>query len=398
MKTLTYVLFLLTVLINVGFCDDASFEKNISVENPAGIGEEENTTTKDLLGLGKKYFYGKGVDQNTTKAFELISQSAMEGDPNSLYDIGLMLYYGSGTDQNVSSAIERFKAAAIQNEPLSMVMLAKIYESGDGVEENNQEALSWYKRSAENGNVESMQKVATFYYDGKGVDQNYTKAFKWYSEILKHKNDPDVANNIGLMYLMGSGVEPDINKAKTFFLEAAKNGSAEALYNLGGVSEQSEEYRNALLCYTKAINKKFYAAYDRIGVLYENGLGVKEDHRVAAKWYFVAASKGDADGVRNLGRIFENGVIIERNFVLSLALYEYCAKIEEYENASTLVAIERVGKHLGKKNTQGASFVVEHFELDGISVVLKKYLVQFNNPNKDNKQSSSISMRKVQTK
>ena len=44
-----------------------------------------------------------------------------------------------------------------------------------------------------------------------------------------------------------------------------------------------------------------------LGVMYENGRGVAEDHAEAAKWFRLAAEQGDAAAQYNLGVMYANG-------------------------------------------------------------------------------------------
>jgi hypothetical protein len=49
------------------------------------------------------------------------------------------------------------------------------------------------------------------------------------------------------------------------------------------------------------------AAQNGLGIMYENGHGVEQDHAEAVKWYRRAADQGDAAAQFNLGLMYENG-------------------------------------------------------------------------------------------
>lgn len=46
-----------------------------------------------------------------------------------------------------------------------------------------------------------------------------------------------------------------------------------------------------------------------LGILYDDGLGVKRNDAEAVKWYKKAAELGNADAITNLGIMYENGKV-----------------------------------------------------------------------------------------
>ena len=60
-------------------------------------------------------------------------------------------------------------------------------------------------------------------------------------------------------------------------------------------------------------------------MLYENGLGVIQDHAVAAGWYRRAAEQGHAAAQNNLGVLYANGQGVPRDPMIAFAWYEVAA-------------------------------------------------------------------------
>jgi len=75
---------------------------------------------------------------------------------------------------------------------------------------------------------------------------------------------------LGAMYLLGSGIEKDEQKAAEWFLKAAKQGHVEA----------------------QAI----------MAAMYDSGLGVANDVKAATLWYEKAAAQGHAPSMAILGK------------------------------------------------------------------------------------------------
>ena len=85
------------------------------------------------------------------------------------------------------------------------------------------------------------------------------------------------------MYEAGRGVAQDYEAAVKWYTLAAKQGLADAQYNLG--------------------------------LMYENGRGAPQDHKAAVKWYRLAAERGLADAQGNLGVSYAFGTGVLKDYV-----------------------------------------------------------------------------------
>ena len=66
----------------------------------------------------------------------------------------------------------------------------------------------------------------------------------------------------------------------------------------------SENYTEAFKCFQKVAEQGNADAQSRLGLMYANGLGVKQDFLKAAEWWQKAAEQGDAKTQFILGLIF----------------------------------------------------------------------------------------------
>jgi len=62
-----------------------------------------------------------------------------------------------------------------------------------------------------------------------------------------------------------------------------------------------------------------------IGRMFNNGEGVTQDYKEAAKWYRKAADQGDADAQNNLGMMYDNGQGILQDYILAHMWYNLSA-------------------------------------------------------------------------
>lgn len=88
---------------------------------------------------------------------------------------------------------------------------------------------------------------------GWGINEkNYISAFYYFRQGSKF-GDIHATNNLGVMYLCGSGIDKDYKKAYKLLKKAANDGNSCAMHN--------------------------------IGIIHENGYGVKKDSIKAVKYY-----------------------------------------------------------------------------------------------------------------
>jgi tetratricopeptide (TPR) repeat protein len=88
-----------------------------------------------------------------------------------------------------------------------------------------------------------------------GLPYDYSECWNWYRPIIA--NNPEIQNNIGVMYL------------------------------------RAEDYTGAYKCFRKSAKRGSVTAYLNLGVLHENGWGVPKDNSKAAEWFQKAAEQED---------------------------------------------------------------------------------------------------------
>ena len=94
-------------------------------------------------------------------------------------------------------------------------------------------------------------------------------------------------------------------------LEAAENGDMEAQIFLGmryqaGVGVR-QNHAEAIRWYRVAADQGDADAQYLLGVMYHNGWGISKDHVEAAHWYRLAAEQGHIFGQASLAVMYNNG-------------------------------------------------------------------------------------------
>jgi len=78
-------------------------------------------------------------------------------------------------------------------------------------------------------------------------------------------------------------------------------------YDKGIEAYESGDYKTALAEWTPLAEQGNAKAQDKLGIMYDKGLGVLENDRTASSWYVKAAEQGDANAQYNLARMYHSG-------------------------------------------------------------------------------------------
>lgn len=142
----------------------------------------------------------------------------------------------------------------------AQVSMGILYEEGTFVGQDEHKALEYYLMAAQNGSTGAMNNIGNFFLHGKGVEKDYDKAFAWYQKAAELSGNAAAQCSLGMCYQYGYGTKVDYEKARCFYALSAKQGLGLAHY--------------------------------RMGLLYEQGLGVAKDVRMAKQYFGEAMDRG----------------------------------------------------------------------------------------------------------
>ena len=114
-----------------------------------------------------------------------------------------------------------------------------------------------------------------------------------------------------------------------WFRLAAEQGHLKAMYSLGmqydmgqGLEQNHEE---AARLFRQASNQGLPEAQVYLGVMYDKGLGVEQNYREAIKWYRQAAAQGNATAQYNLGLMYDKGKGVLHDYKQAVRLLRQAA-------------------------------------------------------------------------
>lgn len=150
--------------------------------------------------------------------------------------------------------------------------------------------VEFYKSECNNNNVFAIHYLGVMYMRGSGIDQDYNKAIELFEQGC-NLNYSASFNKLGHMYVNGLGVDRDYNKAiKLFEQNCNLNYHSPASFNylgrmyLGGLGVD-QDYNKAIELSKQGCNLNSPGSFANLGFIYFNGLGVDKDYNKAIELF-----------------------------------------------------------------------------------------------------------------
>ena len=158
------------------------------------------------------------VDAKNTAVFPDIAPTKIE-TPEEIYAKAKDAYAAN----DYTKAFNLYKKAAEQEYAEAQNQLGVMYSSGQGVPQDKTEAVKWFRKAADQGHVKAQYNLGMCYM-GLG---DYQSAATWF-QIAANNGDSDAQCNLGNCYLGGYGVPKNVEYAKYWYQQAAKQGNERA--------------------------------------------------------------------------------------------------------------------------------------------------------------------------
>lgn len=162
------------------------------------------------------------------------------------------------------------------------IMLSPIYEA-------KLDSVMDIMQRAKEGDAECQTIVGDWYFNGKHVDQDYEIAAKWWSNAAAQGNAYAIAD-LGICYHFGLGVECDTVKAMNLYKRSIEKGCTDLLDVLISVADDDSD----ILCSIV------------VAQCYQKGIGVGRSTEKAIEYYGKAAKKGSVDAQYELAMLLVN--------------------------------------------------------------------------------------------
>ncbi|MDF0676608.1 MAG: tetratricopeptide repeat protein [Nitrospira sp.] len=112
-----------------------------------------------------------------------LQTQAVRGNAEAQNKLGKLYFLGQSVPQNSSTAREWFEKSAAQGNADAQNNLGFLYEKEQG---NYAKAKEWYEKAAAQGHVAAQSNLGWLYANGRGLPQDYVRAYMWWSIAAAH--------------------------------------------------------------------------------------------------------------------------------------------------------------------------------------------------------------------
>ena len=292
--------------------------------------------------IASLYKHGVTVAVDLKKAIKYYKLAEKHGDSRASAKLG-KIYLKRG-HRYIHLAFNRYRRSAEQGNAEAQYKLGYCYEYGVGVEKNRAKAFECYKRSADQGFKLAQRKL-------KEWDRENEQSLICCKQLIKQGSTEGQDRGMGYVYYEYTADDKDTFR---HYKLLANQGDTVAQRKLGVCYEEgigvNKNKIEAFKCYISA-GKRDTEAQNRLGGCYEKGLGVASDQKRAFENYRLSANdalsahRGNDKGLYNLGRCYEEGIGIAKNIQEA---YEYYRLSADQGNKEALNALVRLyGRGIG---------------------------------------------------
>ena len=242
-------------------------------------------------------------------ALEWMRKSAEAGYLRAQLDLGgLYMYGGKGIEKDAGKALAWFSRAVDQGFIEAETSIGDILYRGEGVARDVQGALAHWRRAAEAGVADAQFRLGDFLMQSEAT---LAEGRQWLTKAAE-SGFVDAQIQLGQLLLRS---EETAAEGLAWLAKAADAGCAEARYRLGLAlihGGKAEDAPRGLELLTQAADDTagngLKDAARNLGFIYANGYaGVRRDLSEAARWYRLAAEKGDSRAQMVYGLMLING-------------------------------------------------------------------------------------------
>ena len=334
---------------------------------------------KYQIDLCKKYV-SEVVDdlsvRNDLLKIYFVDTKGINGNQNiNRYDFLLDLLYNlkSAEDQFLlvdNSSADKYTVYINQEKQREAV---RLYEEGKRAleEKDYDSAYKFFQTSVDLGNIDAIYELSECYYWGRGSDINYDKSISLIRLGLDKENN-NCLFLMGRAFDNGNGIDKDIDKAKTYYrrvidecsdkkvISKAQGNLAIILWN--EINSESDKL-TVIQLYKESIKNGNEVSMYNLGKIFDDGNKVDRDYLVAYDYYRMAAEHNYPDAQAELGWMYDKGHGVSRDYYKSVYWYNLAA-----EN-NHVVAIANLGTLYMNGNG------VECNKEKGFSLYMKAYSV-----------------------
>jgi len=295
--------------------------------------------------LGMMYAFGRDVEKNDAKAQEWFQKAAAQEYRDAYGALGQLHRRAARYEE----AMRWYLRGAQAGDAGAQTGVGYLFEMGQGVGQDYGEAFTWYSKAAKSGEMTAQYNLGLAYEYGRGTEQSSEQAKYWYKKALAQgykaaeKRLVGLENKSVLKNVAGQQIASE--KKDVSQRAAADNGTSQQWYERGRSHEKENAYEEALKFYLMAAEQGRLSAMRKCGYFYWKGRGVPApDTARALEWFNKAAALGDGRSYYFLGIMRQNGDGVKRSQSEAAALFAKGAALGDSRAQYRLAEAYRSGK------------------------------------------------------
>lgn len=225
--------------------------------------------------------------------------------------------YGAYQRGYYLTAFELALPRAKLGDPKAQTLIAEMYDKGLGVAKDPGEATAWYGLAAENGDREAQFGYAVKLLEGRHVEKDIERA----KELLRRaarEGHATAAFNYAQLIVDERPTGAGAREALPFFLQAAEARVPDAYYALyqlyrSGALKGFPEIDKAQTWLIRAARSGIDTAQVELGIWFVNGTGGTQDEKAGFSWIARAAIGGNVIAQNRLAKMYAQGIGTPRN-------------------------------------------------------------------------------------
>ena len=255
----------------------------------------EGDYIEGLEGLANVYFNGDLVEEDMSRAKQLLEKALELGSGNAAYRLGWMYERGFLSEEpDYVKAMEYYEKAAELDNVDGYCRAALYLANGYSGVTDAVKSREYYEKAAGMGSCFALVELSFLYENGNGVERSYEKAFEL-CEKAAQEGYPSAMFRVGLYLEKAVLGEAKPEEAFAWYTKAAMADENEGIFALGRCYKQGigteEDWDKALEWFGKGAEKNESRCLTELGLAYENGNGVEENPQKAVEYMTRAAEQ-----------------------------------------------------------------------------------------------------------
>lgn len=250
-----------------------------------------------LCELGLELCDSRNSIYDLDRGINLLNEAAKHDEVTSANYLGHIYEDGFLVPQDIDKAIEYYKIAVEQDHPKAQYNLGRLLIEGlFGAPKDEKLAIDLLERAAQQGNLDAMEDLGICAYEGKGMPVDMKRARMLFEKCAR-EGLPQSQYDFALMNLNGKGGQVNYKAAEYWYNKVLDSGIdvliKDAKWDLALMyTNNTQEYAKAFPLWTLFAKEGNAEAQYNLGLFYAKGWAIPQDDNIAKYWIGEAAKQG----------------------------------------------------------------------------------------------------------